>query len=52
MSIVTGGYEFSPWMGWANRFALVGDGSFRTLDAAEARALAGAETAPAASMGA
>jgi ABC-type transporter Mla maintaining outer membrane lipid asymmetry ATPase subunit MlaF len=52
MSIVTSGYEFSSWLGWADRFAVLGDGSFRTLDEAEARAVAGAEAGPAASVGA
>ena len=52
MSIVTSGYEFSSWFGWADRFAVLGNGFFRTLEEAEARTVAAAATGPAASVGA
>ena len=40
MSIVTSDYEFEAWLGWANRFGVLRDGSFQTIDLPEARAAA------------
>lgn len=48
MSIVVSGYEFSPWFGWANRFATLGEGAFRAVGESEARAYAGDAVEPAA----
>jgi phospholipid/cholesterol/gamma-HCH transport system ATP-binding protein len=43
LSIVASGYDLRRWLGWADHFGVLSDGSFRTLDEAEARELVGAE---------
>lgn len=44
MSIVTSGFGLSAWVDWANRFAVLRDGTFQTLAEPEARAMAGPGT--------
>jgi ABC-type transporter Mla maintaining outer membrane lipid asymmetry ATPase subunit MlaF len=40
VSIVTSGFDFSAWLDWADRFAVLHDGVFQSLSESEARAMA------------
>jgi ABC-type transporter Mla maintaining outer membrane lipid asymmetry ATPase subunit MlaF len=43
MSVVASGYDLRRWLGWADHFGVLSDGTFRILDEPEARAVASAE---------
>ena len=43
LSVVVSGYDVHRWLGWADRFGLVGDGIFRPVTEDEARAQAGVD---------
>jgi ABC-type transporter Mla maintaining outer membrane lipid asymmetry ATPase subunit MlaF len=41
VSIITSDFDLSPWLDWADRFAVLHDGAFRPLAEPEARAMTG-----------
>ncbi|NJN47371.1 MAG: hypothetical protein HC808_13865 [Candidatus Competibacteraceae bacterium] len=44
VSIVTSCFNFSAWLDWANRFAVLNDGFFQPRSATEARAMTGSRS--------